>query len=124
MGITIKPTHSTREDRSIWFSGSVELGKLILDVTAGNKAYCHDLTIEQAAEIRDFLNKEFPATPPKPTVAEQIKALAVGDQFTIDYENGNQVYGIKVDDENWFSYVNKLLGRIEHITWAGTVTKS
>lgn len=65
-----------------------------------------------------------PWTPP--TSGDQLRELAVGDNFTVVYDTGVEHKGIKVDAERWFSYNDKLIRRIMIDGGAvqGTVTKS
>lgn len=60
----------------------------------------------------------------KPSVQDGIKALAVGDTFVVDYDNGRQTKAVKVSDEEYFSYTTNALKRIGNISWKGTVTKT
>ncbi len=64
-----------------------------------------------------------PYTPPRKKVSAAIRELAVGDHFTVAYDNGRQTKGVKVDDDHYFSYTTQLLKEIGKIGWAGTVTK-
>lgn len=64
-----------------------------------------------------------PYTPPRKKVSAAIRELAVGDHFTVAYDNGRRTKGVKVDDDHYFSYTTQLLKEIGKIGWAGTVTK-
>lgn len=59
----------------------------------------------------------------RPAVSDAIRALAVGDHFTVAYDNGRTTKGVKVDDERYFSYTTQALRKIATITWKGTLTK-
>lgn len=109
MGITIKHTHSGGS-RSFYFGGSAAMGRLVLDVTAGNKPYCNDLTIEQAAEIRDFLNKEFPATAPRTILDDNAADFAA-------IPVGSHVIATMVDDPRNDS--NRHLGEVVRLIKVG-----
>lgn len=64
-------------------------------------------------------------TPPKPHIADQIRALATGDQFTLVYECAkSEIKAVKIDDERYFSYTESRIVTIEGDTGlVGTVTK-
>lgn len=61
-----------------------------------------------------------------PSVAEQLKKLAVGDQYTITFSSGLTRKGVRVSDEQVYDYDRTRLLNIEDFSTAGesaTVTK-
>ncbi len=60
---------------------------------------------------------------PEPTVAEQIRALAVGDQFTIHFID-RPIKGIKIDSDSYFRYDGNMIVKIGNELGAVKVVKS
>lgn len=60
---------------------------------------------------------------PEPTVAEQIKALAVGDQFTIHFLD-RPIKGIKIDADSYFRYDENRIVKLAHELGTSKVVKS